>query len=81
MKEVTIRISQIDIIRDLPEAPPIRTSKEWRRYQVMVKRMSAAIDEGIRRAIYGDRYGCNPGPTTYHPADQPRSFFDPKQMS
>lgn len=81
MKVTTIRLSQIETIRDVPEMPPIRTAKEWRRYQVMVKRMAAAIDESIKRALYGERYGCNPEPTTYRPDRGPTSFIDPMLMS
>lgn len=62
----TVRIDYSYKLADIPE-PRIRTAKEWRRYQVLLKKMRQRIDEQIMRSIYGDNYGCNSAPTSYPP--------------
>ena len=61
METTTIRITQVAHVPEL--APPIiRTAKEWRRYQVMLRRLNERIEAQMLRANYGDPFGFNPPP-------------------
>jgi hypothetical protein len=76
MEMTTIRVSEVRLSPEL-KAPAFKTRKDWRRYQVALKRMGEAMDASILRSIYGDRYGCNPPPTSYPPKREPhRSWLE-----
>lgn len=48
MSDQFARISYSYRLADLPE-PSIKTAKQWRRYQVMLKRMQQSIDDHFMR--------------------------------
>jgi hypothetical protein len=65
MEVTTYRWTPTRII--VPEPEPIRTRKEWRCRQVLLKRLSKAIDESIIRAMCGDSHRHRPQPESYPP--------------
>jgi hypothetical protein len=82
MKTVTVSYSTYAYkLADIPE-PRIRSAKEWRRYQVAMKRLRRRIDDHFMRSVYGARYGCNPPPESYPPKPRPRwSWLDISNVS
>ena len=65
MKTTTYRMSQITTVHDVPE-PVIRSSKQWRRYQVMLKRLQAELDLSVYGALLGP-FGAPPPPPRREP--------------
>lgn len=64
------------------ELPIFRNRKDWRRYQVMLKRMSARIDADIMATVLGQG-PFDPPPESYPTKPRKaRSFlFDPANMT
>lgn len=80
MEITEVRLATIDQVRLDP--PIFRNRKDWRRYQVAMKRMRAKIDEQMTRLMFGPGYDPNSPGTTYPPRSEPRrSFFSLATMS
>lgn len=60
-------------LADIP-APRITTAKQWRRYQVLLKRLRESIDAHIGASIYGDHWGCKQQPTSWPPKQGRRGY-------
>ena len=46
----------------LLDHPPIRSAKEWRRYQVMLKRLQEHIDKRLMESLFGPPSPPRPTP-------------------
>lgn len=75
MEYTTVRLSQIHHVVDLPE-PVFRTRKDWRRYQVNLKRMRARFDAQLMEMLFGPPAPPPPPYRAQPRAGKPFSIFD-----
>lgn len=72
METITVSLRNIEYVPQL-ERPVFRNRKDWRRYQVALKRMQGRIDRHIMQAMFGSDF--EPSQPAWPPRREPRKSF------